>query len=799
MAATIVSRRSRHRLGCRYKKRGLDANGNVANGVETEQILACNDHVLAFVQYRGSIPVFWTQEPQNKEYRPAVNLHKTPAETQTAFLRHMEQLVSHFGPHQFWVNLINRQGREAVVGEAFKKVFAAAAPSHITYHPFDFHHHCKRSTMHKVWEIVDAAQVSLDNMGFTNFVVNGDVWHPVTQQTGVVRTNCMDCLDRTNVTQSVFARDTAARQLLAAGILKGKEGFPPALLSLLQRLWAANGNQISRQYAGTDAMKSEATKAGRNKLLGALNDGRKSLTRYYLNTFKDAYRQQVIDLCQLSRSTSAVFNESLALERMQHVVLQDTTTNFVNRVLRKVCLAFVRARARIVVVAETIVIVTSEHLYVAYVSFADETLHALGTHNLHLLHRGESGPLAPGEIKALSLHTNSIAEDASKSRSKIRFPVVRLAFRALGEIEDRLEAGLVALWLSELRQANPYLVGDAMPDEETEELEAEALARFADTRPAASSIITRAAAWTTQALNGHQDELASASVLLGESATPAPNCGSSRADSPRTDRSRVASSSDGPSTRSAGQGTDDGEEDNVDEDSEMVSSVLAGLILDSHLEASPANPDKDRRLRSRTLPASVAHETLAEYEARALGVGSTGDLHDMSSVFGDEPSADETGDQKPGSTEKEDPAQNDVYEGQERTREEGINGNGSEADGDEDDEDDEDIDVEDVPERSFSEEAQQPAGVVSRTKLSGSSAVDVEANMVMAPTIDLSAGLGRLPDPVLESLRVCRLLLPRLRRLVCWLLTVFFFFGMGHLRVVLGAGRRQHPRCRWDA
>ena len=35
---TLLSRRSRHRAGTRYKRRGLDTAGNCANYVETEQV-----------------------------------------------------------------------------------------------------------------------------------------------------------------------------------------------------------------------------------------------------------------------------------------------------------------------------------------------------------------------------------------------------------------------------------------------------------------------------------------------------------------------------------------------------------------------------------------------------------------------------------------------------------------------------------------------------------------------------------------------------------------------------------------
>ena len=53
---TIISRRSIKRPGLRYLRRGVDENGNVANSVETEQILSSHSDeqggkVALFVQY----------------------------------------------------------------------------------------------------------------------------------------------------------------------------------------------------------------------------------------------------------------------------------------------------------------------------------------------------------------------------------------------------------------------------------------------------------------------------------------------------------------------------------------------------------------------------------------------------------------------------------------------------------------------------------------------------------------------------------------------------------------------------
>ncbi|CDY67249.1 BnaC02g44270D, partial [Brassica napus] len=75
---TLVARRSRHNAGTRYLKRGINESGNVANDVETEQILSEDvpeDHpmqISSVVQNRGSIPLFWSQETSRMNLKPDI-------------------------------------------------------------------------------------------------------------------------------------------------------------------------------------------------------------------------------------------------------------------------------------------------------------------------------------------------------------------------------------------------------------------------------------------------------------------------------------------------------------------------------------------------------------------------------------------------------------------------------------------------------------------------------------------------------------------------------------------------------
>lgn len=73
----------------RYKRRGVDTDGHVANYVETEQLIHVHSHTLSFVQTRGSVPIFWSQS--GYRYNPRPRLEKGECTQQT---------VHHTG--QFW-------------------------------------------------------------------------------------------------------------------------------------------------------------------------------------------------------------------------------------------------------------------------------------------------------------------------------------------------------------------------------------------------------------------------------------------------------------------------------------------------------------------------------------------------------------------------------------------------------------------------------------------------------------------------------------------------------------------------
>jgi phosphatidylinositol 4-phosphatase len=133
----------------------------------------------------------------------------------------------------------------------------------------------------------------------------------INEQTSVIRTNCMDCLDRTNVVQCMFARIALTRQLIDAGIFKETDRiemfpefermyrnslppFPPVLPNSL--VWADNADSVSKAYSGTGALKADFTRTGVRSTSGLLNDGQNSVERYLRNNFFDVTKQVCLSI-----------------------------------------------------------------------------------------------------------------------------------------------------------------------------------------------------------------------------------------------------------------------------------------------------------------------------------------------------------------------------------------------------------------------------------------------------------------------------------------------------------------------
>ncbi|EDN10458.1 inositol/phosphatidylinositol phosphatase [Histoplasma capsulatum] len=349
----LITRRSRHRGGTRYFSRGINEQGHVSNFNETEQVVILNDstggmagfggvgmengkvgkhagkdlQVLSFVQTRGSVPLYWS-EVNNLNYTPLLQVRSVDSALNAA-RRHFLEQIRIYGEN-YLVNLVNQKGREEKIKSSYEQMIRALVTlptekrdadtlsseklhavestrdaqemDHLHYVYFDFHSETKGLQWHRAELLLERLTDGLlKGQYFRGIEVPGDSTGSLeirTLQTSVVRTNCMDCLDRTNVVQSMLARWTLTRQLLDAGVLQPGESTSDdsEFEFLFRNMWADNADIVSKSYSGTGALKTDFTRTGQRTKAGILQDGRNSVTRYVLNNFLDGPKQDAFDL-----------------------------------------------------------------------------------------------------------------------------------------------------------------------------------------------------------------------------------------------------------------------------------------------------------------------------------------------------------------------------------------------------------------------------------------------------------------------------------------------------------------------
>ncbi|KAK8245091.1 SacI homology domain-containing protein [Phyllosticta capitalensis] len=349
---TLISRRSVERAGLRYLRRGIDEDGHVANSVETEQILAPPSwdsnqaKIYSVLQYRGSIPLFFSQSPYSLKPLPELKgSHETNA---ASFKRHFAQLSGRYGDVQA-ASLVDKHGTERVVGQKYEEYAKSLNENggidgkgkQLGFEWFDFHHVCRGMKFENVALLINSLSNNLKSFGWT-VEADGQI---VARQSGVLRTNCMDCLDRTNVVQSAFAREALEKQLEDQQVSIDLQHDPRT--SWFNTLWADNGDAISRQYAGTAALKGDYTRTRKRNITGALTDFGLTLSRYYNNIVNDFFTQAVIDYL-LGRATENIFIEfeddmkaqdyaidlrkvrQVAISRCSELVIEDPQEDFVH-------------------------------------------------------------------------------------------------------------------------------------------------------------------------------------------------------------------------------------------------------------------------------------------------------------------------------------------------------------------------------------------------------------------------------------------------------------------------------------
>ncbi|KAK8060606.1 phosphatidylinositol-3-5-bisphosphate 5-phosphatase [Apiospora saccharicola] len=314
---TIIARRSRYFAGARFLKRGANDLGYVANDVETEQIVSeslttsfhspgpklfASPHFTSYVQHRGSIPLYWTQDNIGVTPKPPIELNLVDP-FYTAAAQHFNNLFERYGSPIYVLNLVKareRTPRESKLLDEFTKCINylnqfLPDDNKIIYKAWDMSRAAKSRDQDVIGTLESIAESVVTTTGFFQNG-DGDI-SPTHVQNGVARTNCIDCLDRTNAAQFVIGKRALGHQLHALGILADTSiDYDTDAVNLFTHMYHDHGDTIAVQYGGSQLVNTMETYRKINQWTSHSRDMIESFKRYYNNSFMDSQRQEAYNL-----------------------------------------------------------------------------------------------------------------------------------------------------------------------------------------------------------------------------------------------------------------------------------------------------------------------------------------------------------------------------------------------------------------------------------------------------------------------------------------------------------------------
>lgn len=298
----ILSRRQYKRGGTRLNARGIDDEGYVGNYVETESFLILQDILYIFTQVRGSIPLFWKQEG----LKGMVKFKRDPANSLKAVRKHFKHISEDYS-RILMVNLLKEKSeREEMLSINIKNIVEdkKLELGEISYFHFDFHSHGIKNLK---WILEGTEEFVKSNGYYAENLKTGEV---LRYQSGIVRTNWMDCLDRTNFAQTKIYLYSLQKQLEDAGIdlslvfadcNLSDDGIAFAdipkekpIVFSVNSFWADNGDFISLHYTGTNSTITRVMKEGKKGFLSTINHKYQDVARFVNNNFTDNFKEECI-------------------------------------------------------------------------------------------------------------------------------------------------------------------------------------------------------------------------------------------------------------------------------------------------------------------------------------------------------------------------------------------------------------------------------------------------------------------------------------------------------------------------
>ena len=167
------------------------------------------------------MPFLWKQSPSLK-WAPKCTINPNDRLNGEMIKKNYDDVKRSFEDVTL-INLIDKKGTQKKMGEYFDKMHNQVQEPNFILIWFDFHAECKNMKYENLARLLDMIGKEIENYGYFHMETQNS--HTIERrvskknaQKGIFRTNCMDCLDRTNVVQSVIGRQLLLSWLVKLGI-----------------------------------------------------------------------------------------------------------------------------------------------------------------------------------------------------------------------------------------------------------------------------------------------------------------------------------------------------------------------------------------------------------------------------------------------------------------------------------------------------------------------------------------------------------------------------------------------------
>lgn len=292
VAMTIISRESFKRNGYKNLIRGINDEGETADFIETEFIMYSRSFSYAHTQVRGSVPAFWEQKAYSSN-APKIHITRALEATQKVFEMHMNSILNTYGFVRI-LNLLSQNSDEKELSDRYEELLEHL-PEKCEVIDYDIKKEYEKGGDIAVRSLIPIILRYVQEDGYYSFYVTKN--RTLSEQQGVFRTNCVDCLGRSNLAQQIVSIVSFRTFLEDSKIVKCSDFIEDKEFYIMHnKLWEENGQEIARIHTGSSNDNNIVQKKSKLSLSGRFSSVKNSVSRRYFNPFTEKDELNTIDV-----------------------------------------------------------------------------------------------------------------------------------------------------------------------------------------------------------------------------------------------------------------------------------------------------------------------------------------------------------------------------------------------------------------------------------------------------------------------------------------------------------------------